>query len=131
MSSSALQHKASLMQRRLLEEGARYVISRWPRSRCRGNYSRKYYGGSMDCDRGQPHRSNWSGCVITTEGVYLNAGKNGQIAGSDVVRYGWNVPEFIWGMSDQINKAQNQELLGGRAASEFGAPLALHAQASI
>jgi hypothetical protein len=43
--------------------------------------------------------SNWSGCVITTEGgVYLNAGKNGQIAGSDVVRYGWNVPEFIWGM---------------------------------
>ena len=100
MSSSALQHKASLMQRRLLEEGARYVISRWPRSRCRGNYSRKYYGGSMDCDRGQPHRSNWSGCVITTEGVYLNAGKNGQIAGSDVVRYGWNVPEFIWGMSD-------------------------------
>ena len=27
MSSSALQHKASLMQRRLLEAGARYVIS--------------------------------------------------------------------------------------------------------
>ena len=28
MSSSALQHKASLMQRRLLDVGARYVISR-------------------------------------------------------------------------------------------------------
>ena len=37
-----------------------------------------------------------------------------QIAGLDAVRYGWNVPEFIWGMSDHINKAQNQELRGGR-----------------
>ena len=83
MSSSALQHKASLMQRRLLEEGARYVISRWPRSR--GNCSRIYCGGSMDCDRGQPQRSNWSGCVITTEGVYLNAGKGS--AGSTTSQY--------------------------------------------
>jgi hypothetical protein len=45
----------------------------------------------MDCDQGQPQRSNWrGGCVITTEGVCLDAGKNGQIAGSDVVRDGWN-----------------------------------------
>ena len=38
----------------------------------------------MDCDQGQPRRSNWrGGCVITTEGVCLDARKNGQIAGSD------------------------------------------------
>src|SRR6266568_2280239 len=43
----------------------------------------------MDCDQGQPQRSNWrGGCFITTEGVCLDAGKNGQIAGSDVVRAG-------------------------------------------
>ena len=39
----------------------------------------------MDCDRGQPQRSNWSGCVITTEGVYLNAGKGS--AGSTTSQY--------------------------------------------
>ncbi len=79
----------------------------------------------MDCDQDQPQRSNWrGGCVITTEGVCLDAGRNGQIARSDIVRDGWNagstaqaacgfpgtppsaivhaVPEFIWGMSDQV-----------------------------
>src|SRR6266536_3223815 len=45
----------------------------------------------MDCDQGRPQRSNWrGGCVITTEGVRLDARKNGQIAGSDVVRDRWN-----------------------------------------
>ena len=39
----------------------------------------------MDCDRGQPQRSNWSGCVITTEGVYLSAGKGS--AGSTTSQY--------------------------------------------
>jgi len=76
----------------------------------------------MDCDQDQPQRSNWrSGCVITTEGVCLDAGRNSQIARSDIVRDGCNagstapaacgfpdtpplaivhaVPEFIWGMS--------------------------------
>src|SRR6266536_3421899 len=39
----------------------------------------------------RPQRSNWrGGCVITTEGVRLDARKNGQIAGSDVVRDRWN-----------------------------------------
>src|SRR6266536_1780960 len=45
----------------------------------------------MDCDQGRPQRSNWrGGCVITTEGVRLDARKNGQIAGSAVVRDRWN-----------------------------------------
>jgi hypothetical protein len=30
-------------------------------------------------------------CVITTEGICLDARKNGQIGGSDVVRDAWNV----------------------------------------
>ena len=59
--------------------------------------------------------------MITTEGVCLDAGRNGQIARLDIVRDGWNAgstaqaargfpgtppsaivhafPEFIWGMS--------------------------------
>src|SRR6266487_2467343 len=76
----------------------------------------------MDCDQDRPQFRNWrGGCVIMTEGVRLDARKNGQIAGSDVVRtagtpedtaqptYGFPgtppsaivhaVQEFIWGMS--------------------------------
>jgi hypothetical protein len=63
--------------------------------------------------------------------VCLDAGKNGQIAGSDVVRDGWNagstaqpaygfpgtppsaivhaVPEFIWGMSVKIRERGHRQ----------------------
>ena len=35
-------------------QGARTSSSRWPRSRCRGNCSRKYCGISTICDQNQP-----------------------------------------------------------------------------
>jgi len=77
---------------------------------------------STDCDQDRPQRSNWrGGCIITTEGVRLDARKKGPIAGSDcrsgplerrkhcaarvwlpgnpAVCYRPRRPEFIWGMS--------------------------------
>jgi hypothetical protein len=36
----------------------------------------------MDCDQDQPQRSNWrGGCVITTEGVCLDAGRKWRYMG--------------------------------------------------
>ena len=83
----------------------------------------------MDCDQGQPQRSNWrGGCVITTGGAYLNdREENGQIGRSNDVwdagddenaesttqfTHGYRgtppsavvhaVPEFICGMSAYV-----------------------------